>query len=337
MRWMKLMVALVVAVSCVAVAQAGDDLKIGSAGAQELRIPAGSRGTAMGGSAVASTSGLDAIYWNPAGASGIEGSSFMFSRRTYIADIDVDYIAAARRLGDVGVFGITAKILSTNDEPVRTVNLPDGTGELFSSTFSVIGVTYARQMTDRVSLGVNTNIIYEKIADQSATGIALDVGFTYTPGWNNMTFGAVVKNLGPNMRFDGPGFDIESETNDDPNSQTHTTRSQSVDFEIPSYVQLGMAYKMIDQQKSIVNVTSTFQSNNFAQDEWRFGGEYVYDNLLSLRGGYSYSDQKDYLYGLTFGAGLALDIGDTRVQFDYAWSQSEFFDNNQYFTFVVGM
>lgn len=336
MRWMKLMVALAVTVSCVTVAQAGDPLKLGSAGAQELRIPAGSRGTAMGGSAVASATGLDAIYWNPAGAAGIDGTDFMFSRRTYIADIDVDYIAAARHMGDVGVLGVTAKILSMPDEPVRTVEQPDGTGALFSSSFSVIGLTYSRQLTDRVALGLNSSVIYERIADQSATGFAVDVGFTYTPGWNNMTFGAVIKNLGPNMRFDGPGFDLQTPTNDDPNALPHNTRSKSSDFDIPSYVQLGAAYKMIEQDKSLVNVTGTFQSNNFADDEWRFGGEYVYDNLLSLRGGYTYSNQKDYLFGATFGAGLGFDVGETRVQFDYAWSQSEFFDDNQYFTFQVG-
>lgn len=336
MRWMKLIVVLAMAVAVTGVANAGDDLKIGSAGAQELRIPAGSRGTAMGGSAVALNSGLDAIYWNPAGASDISGTDLMFSRRKYIADIDIDYFAMARRMGDVGIFGVTAKILSMNDEPVRTVDFPDGTGEMFSSSFSVVGLTYSRRMTDRVALGINTNIIYERIADQSATGFALDVGFTYDPGWNNMTFGAVIKNLGPKMRFDGPGFDLETETGSNPNALPHNTRSQAAEFEIPSYVQMGAAYQMVNVDRNVVNLTGTFQSNNFAQDEWRIGGEYIFDELLSIRGGYSYSDQKDYLYGATFGAGLAFELGETLVNFDYAWSQSEFFDDNQYFTFQLG-
>jgi hypothetical protein len=333
---MKTILVLAVLFAWVAVASAGSDLKIGSSGAQELRIPVGSRGTAMGGSAVAFATGIDAIFWNPAGAANIEGLDLMLSRRKYIADIDVDYLAVGKRMGDAGVMSLTAKILSMGDEVVTTVNAPNGTGATFTGSFSVIGLSYARQFTDRVSLGLSGNVVYEKIADQTATGFALDVGFRYDPEWNNVTFGAVVKNLGPKMKFNGSGFDVESEIGSDPNALPHKTRTQSESFEIPSYFQLGMAYKMIDQEKSVVNLTGTFQSNNFAQDEYRVGGEYGFDDKFFVRGGYTYADQKDYLFGLTLGAGLAFNLGETAMEFDYAWSQSEFFDDNHYFTFQVG-
>jgi hypothetical protein len=317
-------------------AYAGDDLKIGSAGGQQLRIPVGSRGTAMGGSTVANSYGLDALYWNPAGASSIEGTEVMWSNRQYIADIDINYFAGARRVGDFGVIGFNAKITSMDDEIVRTIDFPEGTGATFSSSFAVIGATYARTLTDRVSLGINSNVIYEKIAEQTAMGLGFDIGFHYNPGWQNVTFGAVIKNLGPKMRYDGPGFDWDTETGDDPNSLPHTTRSRSAAFEIPSYVQLGAAYKLFEQQKNVVNVSGAFQSNNFSEDEWRFGGEYAWDGKFFLRGGYTASNQDDYLYGASFGAGLKFNVGDSRWQFDYAWSASEFFDDNQYFTFQVG-
>jgi len=336
MRYRELAIAGAVALLWVGTAGAGSDLKIGSAGGQELRIPVGSRGTAMGGSSVAYSTGLDALFWNPAGAASVQGTDLMMSRRKYIADIDVDYIAAAHRMGDAGVFGVTAKILSMADELITTEVDPDGTGETYSSSFSVVGVSYARTLTDRVSLGVNGNVIYEKIADQTATGVAFDIGFRYDPGWNNLTFGAVIKNLGPNMRFGGSGFDKNTATGDDPNALPHTTRTQSASFEIPSYVQLGAAYKMLAQNKSEMNLAGSFQSNNFAQDEFKLGGEYGYDQKYFLRGGYTASDQKDYIYGLTLGGGVALKLGESTVQFDYAWSQSEFFDDNHYFTFQIG-
>lgn len=317
-------------------AYAGGDLKIGGAGAQHLRIPIGSRGTAMGGSAVANSYGLDAIYWNPAGASSIEGTDVMWSNRQYIADIDINYFAGARRVGDFGVLGVTAKITSMGDEIVRTVDFPAGTGATFSSSFAVVGATFARTLTDRVSIGINGNMIYEKLAEQTGMGAAFDVGFHYNPGWQNLTFGAVIKNLGPKMRYDGPGFDLNTETGDDPNSLPHTTRSRSSAFEIPSYFQLGAAYKMLRQQKNSLDVSGAFQSNNFSEDEWRFGGEYAYDGKLFLRGGYTASNQSDYLFGASFGAGVVFNVGDSRWQFDYAWSQSQFFKDSQYLTFQVG-
>ncbi len=336
MRWKSIMVALAVGGIWTSTASAGGDLKIGSSGAQYLRIPVGSRGSAMGGSAVAFAEGVDAFFWNPAGASVMEGTDLMLSRHQYIADINVDYIAAARHVGDAGVLGITAKILSMGEEPVTTTSFPDGTGETFSSSFSVIGLSYARTLTDRVSIGVNTNILYEKIAQQTATGVAVDVGFRYTPGWHNLTFGGVIKNLGPKMRYDGPGFDLNTPTGTDPNSLPHGTRSRSASFEIPSYVQLGGAYRIMDVQKSMVNVTGTFQSNNFSDDEWRGGVEYAFDQKFFLRGGYNYSNQKEYLFGPSAGAGFVFNLGDTKVKFDYAWSQSDLFDNDQYFTLQLG-
>jgi hypothetical protein len=318
-----------------AVVRAGDDLKIGTAGAQELRIPVGARGAAMGGSGVAFATGIDALFWNPAGAATIQGVDVMFSRREYIADIDVDYIVAASTIGDMGVFGITAKILSMGDELITTFEAPNGDGTTFGSSFSIIGLSWSRTMTDRVAVGLSGNVVYEKIAEQAATGVAFDAGVQYNPGWNNLTFGAVIKNLGPNMRFDGKGFDEDAGTSDDPSGRDHVARTRSSSFELPSYVQRGMAYKAMEQNNSVVNLTGAFQSNNFSEDEFRAGGEYAYNDAFFVRAGYTESNQSQYLYGFSAGAGVQFELGDTQLQVDYAWGESEFFDNNQTFSLTV--
>jgi len=48
-------------------AWAGNIDRLGTAGAQELRIPVGTRGMGLGGSTVASNHGIESIYYNPAG------------------------------------------------------------------------------------------------------------------------------------------------------------------------------------------------------------------------------------------------------------------------------
>jgi len=59
----------------------------------------------------------------------------------------------------------------------------------------------------------------------------------------------------------------------------------------------------------------------------------IRDRKYFIRGGYTYDDgQTDYLFGLTFGAGATFSFGDTEVTFEYSWNQTEYFDNNQYFT-----
>ena len=76
---------------CIA-AFAGNTNRTGTAGAQELLIPTGADGIALAGSNIAFTSGVDAIFWNPAGlARGSFNTEAFFSHESYLADIGVDY------------------------------------------------------------------------------------------------------------------------------------------------------------------------------------------------------------------------------------------------------
>ncbi|MCK4641726.1 MAG: hypothetical protein KAU06_10340, partial [Candidatus Marinimicrobia bacterium] len=81
-------------------AEAGSARRRGTSGAQELLIPVGSVGTALGGSFTAVISGIEAAYWNPAGVANIEGTGeAMISHMTYIAGIDVSYAAVMVKAG----------------------------------------------------------------------------------------------------------------------------------------------------------------------------------------------------------------------------------------------
>src|SRR2546422_3191263 len=76
---------------------AGPRSKYGLSAAPELLIPVGSIGTALSGSNLANVTGVEALYWNPAGLSMITGKSgeVMFSHQKYIADININYAAAS--------------------------------------------------------------------------------------------------------------------------------------------------------------------------------------------------------------------------------------------------
>ncbi len=336
MKTLRIIGCAVVVLAMAASAFAGNEGRIGTAGAQELRIPVGSRGIAMGGAAIAGMTGTEAIFWNPAGVAEIEGTEVAFSHQSYIADLNVNFAAIATNVGDLGTVAFSAKVLTMDDIEVTTVDHPEGTGEVFAPTFSVFTVTYSRRLTDRVAFGINGMLINESILRESATGLAFDFGFTYDPDWRGLTFGAVIKNWGPQMRFDGPDFDVDIQIpGSDPNSPTKTVRTRSTSFELPSSVQLGMAYELISQNQSTVVLNGTFQSNNFNNDVMRLGGEYAYDDAVFLRGGYSVSDQDEYIDGLTLGFGLGFNMGETRMIFDYSWAQTEYFDDKQFYTVKI--
>ncbi len=336
MKTLRIIGCAVVVLAVATSAFAGNEGRIGTAGAQELRIPVGSRGVAMGGSAIAGVTGTEAIFWNPAGVAESEGTEATFSYQAYIADMNVNFAAVTTRIGDFGTVGISAKVLTMDDILVTSEDMPEGTGEFFAPTFSVLGLTYSRRLTDRVAFGVSTLYINESILRESATGLALDFGFTYDPGWRGLKFAAVIKNWGPEMRFDGADFDQNVQIpGSDPNSPLKTVKTTSASFELPSSVQFGMAYELVNQNRNAVVLNSTYQSNNFNNDEMRFGAEYGYNDALFIRGGYTSSDQDEYIEGLTLGFGLALNLGETRMIVDYSWAKTDYFDDKQYYTFKI--
>jgi hypothetical protein len=324
---------IVVMLLCSTALYAGGDERIGTAGAQELRIPVGSRMAALGGSGVASAIGTDALFWNPAGVAYYEGTEVMFNHLKYWADIDINYFAATTSIEDFGSIGIAAKVISFGDIVKTTIDAPNGTGEIISPSFAVIGLTYSRRFTDKVSFGVTGNLISEKVEQLGATGIAFDFGFTYDPSWRGLKFGLVIKNFGPNMTFSGSNFDVNNEVpGGEPGTTSKDYRSQSSSFELPSSVQFGAAWDLLDIENSRATLMGLFQSNNSSEDEFRGGLEYAFNDMFFLRGGYTGSGQTEYMYGASFGAGVKLDLSGTMVTFDYSWNQTELFDDNQYFT-----
>ncbi len=305
-------------------AYAGNTRRIGTAGAQELLIPIGSRGTAMGGAVVANISGLEAIHWNPAGLSSLSGTEAMFTYLPYIADIDVNFVGIGTTIEDFGSLAAGAKIVSIGDMEETTFDFPDGTGRVFSPSLSVISVTYSRMMTYQVQFGITSKLVYERVFEVSATGVAFDIGFMYQPGWQGLSLGLSIMNYGPTMKFSGDGFNRPLDG--------RQGAAEGSSFDLPSQFNFGVAYDAVQSERSVATLSGNFRSNNYSQDVWQGGLEFVYDDKYSLRAGYNYADQDEWLYGFSVGGGLVLDIGQTKLALEYAWNETETFDDNQFFT-----
>lgn len=284
----------------------------------------------MGGTLLANAYGIEAVLYNPAGLATLDGSEAMFSHLPYFADIDVNFGGIATAIEGFGTLGVAAKVTSIGKMEETTDQYPDGTGRIFNPTLAVLGVTYAKQLTANVGVGVTGNFISESIFEAHASGMAFDVGFTYDPRWKGVKLGLVMKNYGPRMRFSGKGFERDLGDN-------HAGSPNSASFDLPSYFALGVSYDAFSDDKNMAVFTGNWSSNAFSQDHWQGGAEYSYDNKYFLRAGYNYSQQTDYLYGFSLGGGLTFPLGaDTKLTFDYAWTQTDTFDDNQYFTLRLG-
>ncbi|MDD4052353.1 MAG: PorV/PorQ family protein [candidate division Zixibacteria bacterium] len=304
-------------------AYAGNDRRIGTAGAQELRIPIGSRGTALGGAILADVKGIESVYWNPAGLANMEGTEAMFSHQPYLAEINVNFAGVATTIEGFGTIGAAAKIISIGDMEETTEEYPDGSGRTFGPSLSVISMSYARILTNRVTFGITGKFIYEKIFEVSASGIAFDAGVIYDPGWHGVKMGMVLKDYGPQMKFSGMGFNQSLDN--------RPVRPIAASFDLPSSLNIGMSYTATMGANQTM-ISGNFVNNNYSMDMWQGGVEYVYDGKYALRGGYNYSSQDNWQYGLTLGGGLTYDFQGTKISFEYTWADVDTFDANQYFT-----
>lgn len=332
-------VAFVVAGLLPATVFAGAGNRAGTNGASELLIPVGARDIAMGGAAASTSFGIEGLYWNPAAvALSKHTTSVYVSHMSYIADIGVNYGALSTAIDGFGTVAVNLKSLSIGEIPVTTTTYPDGTGQTFSPQFFTLGLSYARQLSDRVAVGLTTSLISERMGDVNASGIAFNVGVLYDnlAAVEGLSIGVTVKNIGPQMKFDGSGLLLQASVADQ-NRPAQFYQVQAEPFELPSSIEFGLGYRRSLDGINNVVISTAFQSNNFSDDEYRLGAEYSYQDLVFIRGGYNFaqrqSEERQFLFGPSFGVGLRTALGSLEVSVDYAFRKVAVFDNNH----VIGV
>lgn len=343
--------ATILALLAPALVFAGETERIGTSAAPQLRIPVGSRGTALGGSILASVKGADGLFWNPAGVAFSETTrEITYSYLDYIADMSMNYMGLITKVGESTTLGISVKILSVGDIVVTTEASPEGTGDIISPNFSVIGFTYSQQFTDRVSFGTTIKYINESVRRISASGLAFDFGFQYYTGLKGLSLGVAIRNLGPDLRYDGADLDVPVQLGDalpnaEATSASRNFRTSLSSSELPTSIELGMAYELYQGPQGKGTFYATFRNNNLSTDEYQAGVEFELLGALQLRGGYSVSPEgdvqangfkKEYILGPTAGFGLKVPVSDYNLAIDYAYGQTEFFEDNHWLTVGFG-
>ncbi len=342
---MRSVVCLLLVASLVVTADAANKSRVGTAGAQELLLPVGGRGIAIGGSSMIFSTGVEAIYWNPAGLSkATHGVEAMVSSMNYMADINVVYGALGVGAGDFGNLGFSIKSVSFGNIPVTTVAFPDGTGEMYSPNYITLGATYSKSITDRIAVGFTANLVTERILSMSASGIAFDFGIQYANlGIQGLNLGLAVKHIGPNMQFGGSNLLVSADVAGTlRGAQNYTV--QAAANEMPSSLEIGIGYTRKFDDKNSATLGGLFRNNNYQDDEYNLGGEYNFDDLFFLRGGYTFAPQstKDiagqggYIFDYSLGAGLHYQLTGIDLSFDYAYRHMKYFDGNNVITLRVG-
>jgi len=334
MRALGLATLLALAVSS---AWAGSDQRVGTSGAPELLIPVGPRASALGPSVTSDITGVEATYWNPAGLAGLQGAEALFSHTEYFADMKVNFAAVATPAGNLGVLGFSAKVLSVGEVVVTTEQAPDGTGEKFNPTYSVLGISWAKAFTDRVNFGLTVDLVNEHVQNMGANGVAFDFGVQYATGWRGLKLGMAMKNFGNSMSFSGDNLDVSVlPPGAEPTASNRILSFSSAAFEMPSFFTLAGSYDLARSAENSLQLKGAFQNNNFSGDNFCAAAEWNYRNVAALRGSWfgtlageidpatgdestSFSTGDDLYRGFAVGGGVTMRSGTVKLGVDVAW------------------
>jgi len=325
-------------------AQAGAEgqNRAGTASGMELLIPVGARDMALGGASIATTAGIEALHWNPAGlARSKANANLMFSTMSYLADIRVNYVATSARFGQLGSLALSLKTLDFGEIPITTEGAPDGTGGTFSPTFFTMGVTYGRALTDRINVGTTLHYLVNRIERVDATSTSFNAGLQYANlgSVEGLDMGVAVKHIGTRMQFDGPAL-LRSGQIEGVRRPGAMYKVEASSSDLPSTFEIGLGYRYRPATSNQVNLSSIFQHNNFSLDQWKIGAEYLYSDFFALRGGFNYAPEAqgdEQIFSTTFGVGLNLRVGGLKdARIDYAYTSADLFDALNTFTFQLG-
>ncbi|MBN2105603.1 PorV/PorQ family protein [bacterium] len=334
--------------------------KVGTTAAGFLNIDVGAQAVSMGGAYVSIAEDATAMYWNPSGIARANQLEALFQHTKWIADVSVNYLGLVIPVRNIGSFGVNINSLTMDDMERTTVDRPDGTGEMFSAGSSALGICFARNLTDRFSIGFNVKYITEKIYDNSAHGVAFDVGTLFDTPFSGLKIGMSITNYGPKMRMKGQ--DLLTQVDIDPkiagNNENINADLRTDAFDLPLMFRVGVSMDVLKglANSNLILAVDALHPNN-SVESLNIGIEYTLNNMIFFRLGHSnlgrYNDEKRILLpdgyekikidkkfgvaegyegGLSLGGGIKYNLGSSSMVFDYAFKDFGILNNVQIFT-----
>lgn len=164
-----------------------------------LNLPASARSASMGGHVVSlRDSDLNLVADNPALLDSNMHNHLSISYVNYLADINLGYVAYARKLGKAGVFSQGIQYINYGMF-TETNAAAQELGTFTAGEYAFI-TSYARPLDSLFSVGGSMKLIYSTLEQYKSFGIVVDAGATYMSRNKNFSAGLVVKNAGAQLK-----------------------------------------------------------------------------------------------------------------------------------------
>jgi hypothetical protein len=297
--------------------------RVGTSAAPFLGINIGGAATAMGGAYVSMITDASVIYWNPGAMSRLEQSAVSFTHTSWFLDTKYDWGAVVINVGGANAFGISMGYLDYGEENVTTVDLPEGNGQRWSAHDLFATISYSRNLTDRFSIGGSFKYIQQKIYNESSSGYALDVGLLYITHFNGMRLGVSISNFGSDMKLDGKDLLIayDPDPNGTGNNANISSKLRTDAWPLPLFYRVGVSMNVISlaQNTLLISTDAVVPGDN--STIINVGGEFNWNQIFFIRGGYKSLMREDTQEGLTAGVGFKYYVsGIGKVSIDYAYN-----------------
>jgi hypothetical protein len=286
--------------------------KVGRAGAQFLEIGLCPRAVAMGEAGVSLVNDANAVFWNPGALVGVENLDVVASYVKWPAEIIYSGGAAAKTIPGIGTFAVHITALSMGDMRVRTPFYPEGNGQMFRASDISGGFSYARNLTDKFSIGATYKIIFEKYWEYESQGWAIDLGTLYHTGFKTLVIGMSILNFGPEMSFSGDYADYANL-----NANNNPTQTDFEAYDLPLTFKFGMSMNLFEAADYVITGAVDGVHPNDNKTRVNAGLEASFKGLIAIRGGYKLNYDED-----TFCAGVGINVpfGGNKIRLDYTYN-----------------
>lgn len=309
---------------CSFAVNAGNEDRVGSAGASHLLVNPWARSAATGDAGISSVNGLEATFTNVAGLAFTDKTQIKFNYSNWMGSAGISFNSAgiAQRISESDVIAVSVQSMNYGDIAITTVANPEGNIGFFSPRANIFNVGYARTFSSSIYGGINFKVISENISNLKASGMAIDAGIRYVTGeQDQVKFGIALKNVGPVMRYKGDG--LAQQVNYISTGFTASLEERSATFEMPSLLSIGGSYDFIFNESNKLVVAAGFTANSFSYDQFRLGLDYgmsLEKVAFNLRGGFVYEkglfdaeNRSNALVGPTAGFSLDALVGKNKT------------------------
>jgi len=306
--------------------------KVGTTVYPFLEIGVGARAAGLGEAYTARATNATGLFWNPAGIA-LGSNELTFDHTQWFASLNYNFVGLIVKMGSAGSVGLSLTSFNSGLIDVTTALRPEGTGQNYELSDIAMGVTYARQLTDRFSIGGSVKYIHSSLWDMTTSAMAFDIGTLFHSPLLGITIGMSISNFGNSVRYSGANTIVRHDI--DPihsgNNDKILANLRTNEWELPLIFRFGLAREFgFGPVGNIVCSLDALHPNNNVES-LNMGIEYDFRKMIFLRAGYKAFGIQDSEEGLTFGGGIGYRI----LKLDYSYSDFGLLGNTQRFSFSL--